>query len=46
MRYLLPLAYELNNQPDKAVQVYYRLWSDYPTYIFGLVAQLKHEPVP
>ncbi len=44
LRYLLALAYEMDGQPDQASLVYYGLWLDYPTHIFGMVAAAKLEP--
>jgi hypothetical protein len=46
LRYLLGIAYEMNNQPDQAEAVYYQLWKDYPANIFGLAAAAKLEPSP
>jgi tetratricopeptide (TPR) repeat protein len=44
MRYLLAVAYEMDGQPDMAVEGYFRLWQDYPAHIFGMAAQLKLQP--
>jgi tetratricopeptide (TPR) repeat protein len=43
MQYLLALAYELNGQPQKALETYYRLWQEEPDSIFGMAASLKLE---
>jgi hypothetical protein len=45
LRYLLGIAYEMVDQPDRAKLVYYTLWQDYPTNVFGVAASLKLEPV-
>jgi hypothetical protein len=45
LRYLLGIAYEMNNQPEQAKQVYYNLWKDYPANIFGLAAAAKLKPI-
>jgi hypothetical protein len=44
LRYMLGIAYEMNNQAEQAVKVYYDLWKDYPANIFGLAAAAKLEP--
>jgi hypothetical protein len=44
LHYLLGIAYEMNGQPGQAKQVYYDLWIDYASHIFGLAAAAKLEP--
>ena len=43
LRYLLGLAYELNNQPEEAKLAYFRLWRDYPDHFFSIMAASKLE---
>lgn len=44
-RYLLGISYEMANQPEKARDIYYDLWKNYPENAFGIAASFKLEPV-
>jgi hypothetical protein len=44
--YLLGLSYELLGDKPKAVEAYHRLWSDYSTSPYTIMARLKLESLP
>lgn len=44
--YLLGLAYELAGEQDKAIEAYHRVWSDYSTSPFTIMARLKLLLIP
>jgi len=44
MRYLLALAYEMSGRTEQARDIYFALWQDYPSNIFGLTAE--HRLIP
>jgi hypothetical protein len=44
-RYLLGISYEMTDQPEKARNIYYDLWKDFPENAFGFAAGLKLGPV-
>jgi hypothetical protein len=43
--YLLGLNYELIDDDEKAVQIYYQLWRDYPDSAFAVMARAKLAPI-
>lgn len=44
--YLQGLAYELSNQPSKAVESYLTVWRYYPDSPYALMAKAKLQPAP
>jgi tetratricopeptide (TPR) repeat protein len=44
--YLLGLAYETNGEKDKARDIYWQLWKEYPDSFYAIAVQHKLEPVP
>lgn len=44
--YLVGLSYELSGDQQKAVQIYWQLWHDFPESHYALMVRYKLEPAP